>query len=63
MGDDVTCHSNMLEKRSLQEQAVVSPQRKGIEAILPAVTQSLLYLRTQLWNVLRTSSVLTCLFA
>lgn len=27
MGDDVTCHSNMQEKRSLQEQAVVHAQR------------------------------------
>lgn len=60
MGDDVTCHSNMQEKRSLQEQAVVSPQLRGIQAILSIVTQ---YLRTQLCNVLTTSSVLTCLFA
>lgn len=53
----------MQEKRSLHEQTVVFPQLRGIQAILSRVTQSLLYLRTELWNVLRTSSILTCLFA
>lgn len=53
----------MQEKRSLHEQTVVFPQLRGIQAILSTVTQSLLYLRTELWNVLRTSSILTCLFA
>lgn len=62
MGDDVTCHSNMQEKESARTGCCFSSLR-GIQAILSAVTQNLLYLRTQLWNVLRTSSVLTCLFA